>query len=170
MNRWRRFMIGFMLVVSFGASAVGTVSAEPPPAAHRVLNQSAVPVEITEYTARYQARSRYQSEGIRHEVSYRNASDKKIVAIQFGLLAFNIFNEFQDRLGGFTIENVGIGESESGAWVASALAEAAFYTGVAYVDKVRFEDGVIWSADEDEILEQIREIESDLDAEALGRD
>ena len=62
-------------------------------------------------------------------MSYRNTSDKKIVAIQFGLLAFNIFNEFQDRLGGFTIEDVGIGESESGAWVASALAEAAFLHG-----------------------------------------
>ena len=61
MNRWRWFMIGFMLVVSFGASAVGTASAEPPPAAHRVLNQSAVPVEITDYTARYQERSRYRS-------------------------------------------------------------------------------------------------------------
>ena len=61
MNRWGWFVIGFMLVVSFGASAVGTVSAEPPPAAHRVLNQSAVPVEITDYTARYQERSRYRS-------------------------------------------------------------------------------------------------------------
>ena len=34
MNRWGWFVIGFMLVVSFGASAVGTASAEPPPAAH----------------------------------------------------------------------------------------------------------------------------------------
>ena len=126
------------------------------------------PVVITEYDARYQPRSRYQSEGIRHELSYRNASEKKIVALRFGLLAFNIFNEFQDRLGGFTIEDVAVGETESGVWVASALAEAAFYTGVAYVDKVRFEDGVIWSADGDEILSQLREIETDLDAEALG--
>ena len=89
-------------------------------------------------------------------------------AVQFGLLAFNIFNEFQDRLGGFTIEDISVGRTESGAWVAtSALAEAAFYTGVAYVDKVRFEDGEVWSADYDEVLRQLQEIEQNLNIDAL---
>lgn len=171
----RQFTIGQIMmckrttaILVFAALAIPATAAEPPPASHRVLTQMGAPVLITEYGARYQPRSRYQSEGIRHELSYRNASEKKIVALQFGLLAFNIFNEFQDRLSGFTIEDVAVGETESGVWVASALAEAAFYTGVAYVDKVRFEDGVIWSADDDEILSQLREIETDLDAEALG--
>ena len=131
-----------VLVAVLSPALVGS-GAEPPPAEHRVLVQSAAPIAITEYTARYQERSRYQSEGIRHELSYRNVGTRKIVAVQFGLLAFNIFNEFQDRLGGFTIEDVEVGSPESGAWVANALAEAAFYTGVAYVDKVRFEDGEI---------------------------
>lgn len=144
-------------------------SAEPPPADHRVLEQSGAPIEITQYSARHQERSRYQSEGIRHDLRYRNTTSRRIVAVQFGLLAFNIFNEFQDRLGGFTIEDVNAGREESGAWVASALAEASFYTGVAYVDKVRFEDGEIWTANDTEVLRQLQEIEQDLDIEALGR-
>ena len=141
--------------------------AQPPPAEHRVLVQAAAPVAITEYTARYQARSSARSEGIRHTLSYRNAADRKIVVVQFGLLAFNIFNEFQDRLGGFTIEDIDVGETEDGAWVANALAESAFYTGVAYVSKVRFKDGEIWTADNEEVLTQLQEIEEDLNIDAL---
>ena len=154
-------VVSFLVLASVG-------SAEPPPAEHRILTQSDAPIAITEYGARYQERSRYQSEGIRHELSYRNVGDRKIVAAQFGLLAFNIFNEFQDRLGGFTIEDVDVGGTDAGVWVASALAEAAFYTGVAYVDKVRFEDGEVWSADYDEVLLQLQEIEQDLNIDALA--
>ena len=70
-------------------------------------------------------------------------------------------------MGGFTIEDIDVGGKEDGAWVANALAESAFYTGVAYVSKVRFEDGEIWTADNDEVLSQLREIEQDLNIETL---
>ena len=147
----------------------GSVEAQPPAAEHRILTQEGSPLSILAYEARYQPRRSSQREAIRHEVNYRNTSGQKIVAVQFGLLSFNIFNEFQDRLGGFAIEDIDVLGIESGTWLASALAEAAFYTGVVYVDKVRFEDGEIWIADEDEILEQLREIEEGFDAAALGR-
>ena len=151
--------------------ALGTVAlhAEPPPAEHRVLEQGGAPVEIVGYTANYQrgTSSRYSREGIRHSVTYRNISGRKIVALQFGLLSFNIFNEFQDRLGGYTIEDVAPEESATGEWLASALAESSFYTGVAYVSKVRFEDGQVWSADLDEVAKQVQELEEEFSVEKL---
>ena len=143
--------------------------AQPPPADHQILTQEGSPLTIFSYEARYQPRRSSQREGIRHELNYRNTTGRRVVAVQFGLLSFNIFNEFQDRLGGFSIEDIDPLGVTRGTWLASALAEAAFYTGVAYVDKVRFEDGEIWVADEREILDQLREIEEGFDAEALGR-
>ena len=163
MRRLSKVLVVLVTVLCMASVA----AAQPPPAEHRILVQADAPIGITEYTARYQPRSTRQSEGIRHSLNYRNVGDRKIVAVQFGLLAFNIFNEFQDRLGGFTIEDIDVGSTEDGAWVANALAESAFYTGVAYVSKVRFEDGEIWTADDDEVLSQLREIEQDLNIEAL---
>ena len=141
----------------------------PPPADHRILEQPDAPISIIEYVAEYQNRGQYSSEGIRHTVTYRNRTGRKIVAMQFGLLAFNIFNEFQDRLGGYTIEDVDPDEVEIGVWIANARAESSFYTGVAYISKVRFEDGEVWNADyEGVVLQQLQEIEQDLELEALG--
>lgn len=142
-------------------------SADPPPANHRILNQPSAPVSIAYYTASYQSRGSYSREGIRHSVTYENVSERKIVALQFGLLSFDIFNEFQDRLGGYTIQDVEPGRLADGVWVASALAESAFYTGVAYVSKVRFVDGEVWSADLESITKQVQEIEAAFSVESL---
>ena len=162
----------FRACASLALLAPFAANAEPPPAEHRVLEQDDSPVEIVEYKANYQrgSSSRYSREGIRHRVTYRNVGDRKIVALQFGLLSFNIFNEFQDRLGGYTIEDVAPGESLTGEWLASALAESAFYTGVAYVAKVRFEDGEVWSADLDKVAKQVQEVEEEFSVESLRSD
>ena len=141
--------------------------ADPPPAEHRILVQEGAPIVISAYSAMYQRRGSYSREGIRHVLAYRNVTKRKIVALQFGLLAFDIFNEFQDRLGGYTIQDVGPGATADGAWVASARAESAFYTGVAYLSKVRFEDGEVWSADLDDITKQVQEIEAGFSVASL---
>ena len=162
-------MLRNVVLFTFLLALTSEVQAAPPPAEHKILKQDNAPLVIEKYSARYQAslRSSYSREGIRHILEYRNITDKKIVAAQFGLLAFNIFNEFQDRLGGYTIENITPQELVSGEWLASALAESAFYTGVAYISKVRFEDGEIWTADLDDVTSQVQEIEASFSADSL---
>ena len=156
------------ILIAFGVVAIGILaSAKPPPALHRILIQEDSPIKISSYDAKYQARGTYRREGILHSLKYQNHSDREIVAVKFGLLSFNIFNQFQDRLGGVTIEDIVPGRDYSGSWVASALAEFAFYTGVAYVDTVRFRNGEIWISDRESILSQIQEIEQDFDAAQL---
>ena len=149
------------------ALSAGHLVAAPPPAQHKVLQQEGAPLRIGSYTASYQEGGRYSREGIRHSAAVRNVTDRKIVAYQLGLLSFNIFNEFQDRLGGYAIEDVAPGGAESGSWLASALAESAFYTGVAYVSKVRFEDGEVWQADLEGVAAQVREIEESFTVDSL---
>ena len=109
----------------------------------------------------------HMREGIRHSLNYRNASKRKIVALHFGVLAFDNVNEFQDKLGGNTIQDVEQGATADGVWIASALAESAFYTGVAYLSKVRFENSEVWAADLDSITKQVQEIEAAFSVESL---
>ena len=106
-------------------------------------------------------------EGIRHSLNYRNASKRKIVALHFGVLAFDNVNEFQDKLGGNTIQDVEQGATADGVWIASALAGSASYTGVAYLSKVRFENSEVWAADLDSITKQVQEIEAAFSVESL---
>lgn len=141
--------------------------ADPPPADHRILAQDDAPIVISDYAAMYQPRGTNSREGIRHTLRYRNVSKRRIVALQFGLLAFNVFNEFQDKLGGYAIQDVEPGEDTYGTWLANARAESAFYTGVAYLSKVRFEDGEVWSANLNNITKQVQEIEMGFSVELL---
>ena len=64
----------------------------------RIIAQPAAPIKITSYSARYiGSGSTYVERGIHHELEYQNVSDKNVIAIEFGLVCFDIWNEFLDR-------------------------------------------------------------------------
>jgi len=133
----------------------------------KVVSQPDAPVTITHYSAAYQASSRYGNEGIHHNVEYTNSGTKPIVAVQIGLVSFDIWNEFLDRTGGISIEDMMPGSTKEGTWVALSYGDFSFLTGVAYVSKARFLDGTIWDADLSAIAEELRKIEEDFDARRL---
>lgn len=136
----------------------------------KILKQKNVPVAIEAYQAQFQRRAgTYQREGINHAIEYRNTSGRNITAIQFGLVSFDIWNEFLDRMGGVTMRTLKSNEKDKSEWTATAYADFSFNTGVAYVSKVRFDDGEIWSADLDEVAAQMRQIEKDFDVKNLKK-
>jgi len=134
----------------------------------KIIAQKAAPLIITSYSAVYLEGGRYNaSEGIRHAVEYKNTTDRTIIAVQIGLVSFDVWNEFINRTNGVSIKDILPGASEKGIWVARAYADFSFLTGFAYVSKVRFSDGTIWSADLDAIAEEMRKIERDFDIQKL---
>ncbi len=132
-----------------------------------VIGQTDAPMKITKYVATYQKGGTYSRDGIHHAVEYQNVSDKEIVACQIGLVSFSIFNEFLDRTGGIDMSDTSPGKTGKGTWVSSSYADFSFHTGVAYVSKVRFADGVIWEADLDDVTAALRNVEKDFDASRL---
>jgi hypothetical protein len=127
-------------------------------------------VRITSYSATYYGgSSTYTERGIHHELEFENVSARNIVAIEFGLVAFDIWNEFLDRTGGITSTPLAAAAKDKGEWVASRYADFSFHNGVAYVTKVRFDDGEIWSADTAGILLEMRKIQKDFDASKLKK-
>ena len=148
------------------ALIVSDASAQLKPNA-KIVAQPDAPITINTYSARYEQRSQYTQEGIQHELQYASKSDKTIVAIQFGLIAFDIWNEFLDRTAGITMDQMVAGKPRTGRWVATAYSAFSFHTGVAYVNRVRFDDGTIWTADQAAILAELRKIESGFDERRL---
>src|SRR5262245_13484968 len=132
-----RFILPLVLgLLSMAASRSGQSSLPPE---SRVIPQDSAPIKILNYSSAYQAVGAYSREGILHTVEYQNISSKTVVAIQFGLVAFDIWNEFLDRTGGVAMEPIPSQGTGKGAWVATAYADFSFHTGVAYVAKVRFD-------------------------------
>jgi hypothetical protein len=136
-----------------------------------VISQPDAPVEITSYEALYQPSSSYSRtrEGIEHHVSYKNKTPRKIIAIEFGLVSFDIWNEFLDNMGGITMKLLGPGAEATSEWTSSRYGGFAFHTGVTYVSKVRFDDGEIWKADLGAVIKEMKKIEADFDASRLKK-
>ncbi len=136
-----------------------------------VLSQSESPISIQRFNAEYQEDSRYSSEGIRYEVMFQNTSAKQIVAYSIGFYAFDVFNRSLGRpLSGFSIQSIDVNGREEGAWLQRASSASLFRdygTAVSYVERVRFEDGVIWEYDSEEILNQLQRFEESLTIEDL---
>jgi hypothetical protein len=136
----------------------------------KIVAQPGAPVEISAYTANYEPRSsQYVTRGIHHDLKYTNKSTKEIAAIQVGLVSFDVWNEYLTRTNGLDSDTLPPGKSSGGSWVASTYADFSFLTGVAYVNRVRFVDGEIWTADQRQILDELKKIQQDFDATNLTK-
>jgi len=139
-----------------------------------ILEQKTPPLKITQYTAKYQpeARGTYIShpDQIEHTVKYQNVSGKVVVALQIGLASFDSFNNFMDKLSGWSVETIALNAEAKGTWAQSPYGAFKFQkygTGVAFVNAVRFDDGSIWQADPDEILTGLQKFEKGLKKEDI---
>lgn len=146
------------------ATASIEVLAAPSPK-NIIVIQPNSPVGITEYKAEYETSQTGQ--GINHALSYTNRGRSRISAVRFGLVAFDVFNGLLGKTEGIVMADVNVNRSGRGSWVQSPPAAFSFLTSVAYVDTVRFEDGTIWQADVETVLEELRKIDKAFEAKQL---
>ncbi len=140
----------------------------------KVIKQENSPIEIIEYKAIFQREfsSEYGSnpDQIAHSIRYKNLSSETIVAMRFGIVAFDMFNHMIGKFAGYAVETLDSSMEEKGDWVQSVYAAFTFQkygTGVAYVDAVRFENGKIWNLDLAMVVEDLQRIELSLTQEDL---
>ena len=148
------------------AAAASTPVVAAPGAKNIIVIQPSSPVGITEYKAEYE-QAGSMGQGISHSVSYTNRGRQRISAVRFGLVSFDIFNGFLGKHDGIAINDVNVNRSQKGSWLQAPPNGFTFLTSVAYVDTVRFEDGSIWQADAETILEELRKIDKAFDAKRL---
>jgi len=133
-----------------------------------IIDQPEAPVVITKYTARQLGTGKVES-GLNYRLEYRNRSERRVEAIEVGIVAFDIWNEYLDKLMATDLDSIGSGKSGDGSWIHDPAAAFLFHTGVAYVSRVRFENGDIWTADLDAVAENIRSVQSGFSAEMLKK-
>ena len=137
----------------------------------QILNQNNAPITINNFEAKYQEDGRYSSEGIRYDVAFHNADQKNIVAYSFGFYAFDVFNRSLGRpLEGFSVDELEPNSPDNAAWVQRTVNSSLFReygTAVAYIARVRYKDGSIWTYDEEAILKQLQKFEESLTLDDL---
>jgi len=134
-----------------------------------VIQQSGSPLEIVSYSAHYVVGGRYSTEGVMHSVTLKNTGPQNVFAYTISFRSFDVFNEDMGRgLGGISIATLAPNSTTDGSWTQRPYAPFSFDkygTGVAYVSRVRLEDGTIWSADQAYVLSQMQKIQDDLTAD-----
>lgn len=118
-----------------------------------IVTQKECPINIEKYKAWY-------DNDICHMVYAENISTKKIVAVQFGFISFDVWNQYLHKGDGLKITNVkpmGLyNKLKCYESFMSAYAPESFHTGYTYVAKVRFDDDTFWF-----ILSQIKTLFSE---------
>lgn len=132
-----------------------------------IISQKNIPISITGYAAEYQEGNKYELAGIHHKVKYKNTGTKKIEAIQFGLVSFDVWNEYLNKTLGLSLAANDPGDSENGTWVTRTYEDYAFLTGLAYVNKIKYSDGTIWKADLNEVKSELLKIQKNFDVNEL---
>lgn len=157
-----RFFLGAFLIV------IVTGSAQAQNTPNKIVTQADAPVRILKYDARYQESSgTFSVRGINHAAEYENTTTRKIVAVQLGLVSFDVWNKFLDQTMGIDMSGLQPGKKKVGAWAATAYGDFSFWSGFVYVSKVRFDDGEIWAADLGTIVQELRQLEDDFDINRL---
>jgi hypothetical protein len=154
----------FFIVLILSASLFGRIRIKPE---NHIVKQSESPIEITRYKAAF-SRDDY---GINHSARYLTHGDRLIVAVRFGFVSFNIWNEFIDKSGGIAIKDIapttGKVSTDNGTWNFRCRGEGEFHVGFVYVERVRFENGEFWECDKEAITAQMQEFEENFSIENL---
>jgi hypothetical protein len=132
-----------------------------------IVPQPNSPIQITVYNADRLLESGQTPEGISHRVSVRNRSKQRVVAFSIGLVSFDVFDRFMRKVSGIEMDELGAGRSKEEVVAARAQGSSTFYTGIAYIESVRFEDGTIWRSDEAGVIAVAVQIEKTFEAKLL---
>jgi hypothetical protein len=125
-------------------------------------------VSIREYEPEAWDSGLDENDGVHHRIRFRNDSDRVVVAAKFGVLCYNIFDEFQAGSEDIVVGDLLPGKRQNHFMRTFHDDPQSFHTGLIYVAKVRFMDGGIWEADLQEVDGQILAFEAELKAASTG--
>ena len=132
----------------------------------KIIKQSNIPIVIKSYNVDRED-NRLNGFSIKHEISYKNTGKQRIEAIEFSFVSFDVWNEFLNKLDGVSMSANDVGDSEKGTWIVRPYGAFSFQTGFVYVNRIRYEDGIIWIANRQEIRDELKTIQVNFDIKNL---
>jgi hypothetical protein len=129
----------------------------------KIIPQTDLPIQMRKYNAKY-------IEGeISHEFYGTVISERKIIAVEFCFVSYNIWDEYLGRLNGVSIMEMPKDHIVYGTWTHNCYGDFGFHTGFVFLNKVRYEDGEIWISDKNEVLQELRKFDENFDMAKLER-
>jgi hypothetical protein len=135
----------------------------------RVIPQATAPMKILSYFAFYTEGSAGRDEGLAHTVTVLNNAKTQVVAVELVLVEFDVWNQYLSEVLAFSRTAIDPGKTAEASWLHNPYGGFAFQTSVAYVSRVRFADGTIWTVDPKTILPALLDIQHDFDASQLTK-
>lgn len=123
-----------------------------------IIEQDKAPIKIVEYDAKSVRGS--SRDKVVHTVQYMNQDSNSVTAIEFGFVSFGPFYELLNATSGLTMEGVPPAKYETkpkSTFHFQHIRAYAVYNGLAYVSRIRFAGGRVWTAELDSVAQQIRE-------------
>jgi len=156
----------YLLLLVIFILAGNAINGGLPPVGN-LINLQGSPLKILTYYPEYIEDSKSSTKGIVHRIMMKNISGQEVVAYKMLFVSFDSFNEFINKIGGYSNDSILPNEMGGGVWRTHPFGDFSFLTGVAFVQKVRFADGSVWSAKQDVILAELKKIEKGFDVSLL---
>ncbi len=136
----------------------------------KIIEQPDAPIKILTYKTSYGMHSKIamvgeKTEGVRHQTEYQNISQRGILAVQIEYEMFNVFDEYLGSSWAVKTDYLKPNDKDKSDGVADQ--GFTFLTGVAFVSKVRFDNGEVWHANLDAIAQELAKIDKAFQASTL---
>lgn len=126
-----------------------------------IVKQDDSPIEIQRFSCSYE-------NNINYNLLYQNITDKRIKAVRFSFVSFNVFNEYLHTIKGLVIEDIDPNQaSKKATYTDNCYGDFSFLTGIVFVDSARFGDDTIWQANKKLILQEIKKIQDNFEPAML---
>ncbi len=125
------------------------------------VNQIDAPLKLSGYSVEWLNSEHTRVSVPTHSIEFKNTSKREIVAVQIGFVFLGIWNEYLDTAHGFSLLSLEPDEESSRSWIieSTKFSSAEIFTGIAYVNRIRFANGEAWKANPGHLLKELRKIE-----------
>ena len=121
-----------------------------------IITQLNSPLQILNYEALEVEAVEFITDKIIHKMIYKNVSNKKITAIEFAFISFNVWGEPFDYFTGISFRPLQPDSQRQCIYESEIHTVTKFDSGYVFVLRVKNEDNNIWEADIEKVLEILK--------------
>ena len=127
-----------------------------------ILPQRTSPVKIEKYETQFKTPPEYKYGAVVHKIAFKNITRQLVEAVQFRIISYDVFEGFQNQIALVCTEPLMPGMPLRGEWYNDYEEAFMFGQGILYVEKIKYSDGQIWHADQENILFSVKDAHVDL--------
>ena len=121
-----------------------------------IINHLDCPIRISKFNAVYSKGNNSEQKGLNLRVHFYNQSQKSITAVEIGFISYDIWDNYLGLITGLQVEKLDRREETNKIWIDNSDDAYTFFTGFAFVSRVRYSDGEFWKGSLEHVANKIR--------------